>query len=115
MKEKEKLRMYLDYKRVSKNAFCKEMGLSVGFLDSGDSFGADKIKTIIQRYPDLSLKWLVLDEGPMLVENVEKSGVYINGNNQLNNSTIDNRHYNSDSPDIAQFSKTESHECWGRI
>ena len=28
------------------------------------------------------------------------SGVVINGENRINNSTIDNRHYYSDSPDV---------------
>ena len=100
MTEKDKIKQYLEYKGISKNRFHIDTGLSVGFLNSRSSLGVDKLKIIMKIYSDISLRWLVMDEGPMLAENVENSGVYINGNNHLNNSPIDNRHYNSESPDI---------------
>ena len=102
MREKEKIKKYLEYKQVSKNQFYKATGLSVGFLDSGTSLGADKLKIIINAFPDLSLPWLLLDEGDMIgkpsVSVDNNSGVIINGANR--NSPIDNRHYYSDSPDV---------------
>lgn len=102
MREKEKIKKYLEYKQVSKNQFYKATGLSVGFLDSGTSLGADKLKIIINAFPDLSLPWLLLDEGDMIgkpsVSADNNSGVIINGANR--NSPIDNRHYYSDSPDV---------------
>ena len=102
MREKEKIKKYLEYKQVSKNQFYKATGLSVGFLDSGNSLGADKLKIIINAFPDLSLTWLLLDEGDMIgkpsVSADNNSGVIINGANR--NSPIDNRHYYSDSPDV---------------
>ena len=66
MTEKEKIKHYLDSKGVSKNKFYTQTGLSIGFLDSGKSLGADKIKTIINAFPDLSLEWLVMDIGDMI-------------------------------------------------
>lgn len=67
MTEKEKIKKYLEYQGISKNKFYQTTGFSVGFLDSGNSLGVDKVKTIINKYPDLSLRWLVLDEGEMIV------------------------------------------------
>ena len=102
MTEKEKLKQYIDYKRISKNKFYSITGLSNGFLDSGSSLGTDKLKIIIEKFPDLSLPWLLLDEGDMIgkpsVSADNNSGVIINGANK--NSPIDNRHYYSDSPDV---------------
>jgi hypothetical protein len=68
MTEKEKIKKYLEYQGISKNKFYQATGFSVGFLDSGNSLGVDKVKTIINKYPDLSLRWLVLDEGDMIVK-----------------------------------------------
>lgn len=68
MTEKEKLKEYLRYKGISKNRFYTETGFSVGFLDSGRSLGADKVRIIINKFPDLSLDWLIMDEGEMIIE-----------------------------------------------
>ena len=68
MTEKEKLKAYLQYKGISKNRFYTETGFSVGFLDSGRSLGADKVRIIINKFPDLSLEWLIMDEGEMIIE-----------------------------------------------
>lgn len=68
MTEKEKIRQYLSFKGISKNAFYTKTGFSVGFLDSGKSLGVDKVRVIIDNYPDLSLRWLVFDEGDMIVD-----------------------------------------------
>lgn len=68
MTEKEKLKAYLQYKGISKNRFYTETGFSVGFLDSGRSLGADKVKIIINKFPDLSLDWLIMDLGEMIIE-----------------------------------------------
>ena len=66
MTEKEKIKHYLDFKGISKNKFYQETGFSMGFLDSGNSVGVDKAKIIINKYPDISLEWLVLGKGEML-------------------------------------------------
>lgn len=73
MTEKEKIKQYLDYKGISKNRFYTETGFSVGFLDSGKSLGADKVKIIINTYPDLNINWLILDEGPMIKQETNSS------------------------------------------
>lgn len=66
MTEKDKIKQYLDFKGISKNSFYKKTGLSVGFLDSGKSLGVDKLKIIINIYPDINIEWIVLDKGDMI-------------------------------------------------
>lgn len=66
MGEKDKIKQYLDYKGISKNKFYSLTGLSMGFLDSGTSMGADKVKIIINKFPDININWLVLDRGEMI-------------------------------------------------
>lgn len=73
MTEKDKIKQYLEYKGFSKNSFYVKTGLSLGFLDSGKSIGADKVRIIINMYPDLNLDWLILDNGPM-IKPVEEDG-----------------------------------------
>lgn len=68
MSEKEKIKLYLEYKGISKNRFYTQTGLSMGFLDSGKSLGADKVRIIINTYPDINLAWLILDKGDMLID-----------------------------------------------
>lgn len=66
MTTKEKLKQYIDFKCISKNKFYSITGFSTSFLDSGNTIGVDKAKIIIEKFPDLSLEWLVLDKGPMI-------------------------------------------------
>ena len=101
MNEKEKIKQYLNSKGISKNSFYQKTGFATGFLDSGKSLGADKLQTIIDNYPDLSLEWLVLGKGEMTktVNITNGSGVVLAGDNYSNNN-IDNRQYYSDSPDV---------------
>lgn len=67
MGEKDKIKQYLDYKGISKNRFYSMTGLSIGFLDSGTSMGADKVKIIINKFPDISIDWLILDRVDMIL------------------------------------------------
>ena len=66
MTDKEKILQYLEYKGISKNKFYVKTGLSVGFLDKGNSLGLDKLKIIIDNYPDLNIDWLLHDRGEMV-------------------------------------------------
>lgn len=68
MGEKEKIKQFLDYKGISKNKFYNMTGFSVGFLDSGTSMGADKVKIIINIFPELNINWLIMDKGDMIIQ-----------------------------------------------
>ena len=59
MTTKEKIKYYIDSKGISKNKFYTITGLSTSFLDSGNTIGVDKAKIIIEKFPDLSLEWLL--------------------------------------------------------
>jgi len=72
MTDKEKIIQYLKVKNVSKNKFYKKTGFSVGFLDSGSSLGVDKLRIIIDNYPDFNSSWLLTGEGEMLLTEEKK-------------------------------------------
>jgi len=66
MTDKDKILKYLEYKRISKNKFYQKTGFSVGFLDSGNSLGVDKLKIVIDNYHDLNLEWFFNEDAPMI-------------------------------------------------
>lgn len=52
LSDKEIIALYLENKGISKNSFYVKTGFSVGFLDSGKSLGVDKLRIILDNYPD---------------------------------------------------------------
>lgn len=66
MTTKQKIILYLEYKKISKREFYLQTGFSNGFLDSGKYIGTDKLTTILNTFPDLSMNWLILDKGEMI-------------------------------------------------
>jgi hypothetical protein len=67
MTHKEKILKYLQHKNIKPARFYKECNFSNGFLDSGKSFGADKLAIILDNYRDLNINWLLHHEGDMLL------------------------------------------------
>lgn len=67
MTDKEKIKQFLEYKGESKRRFYKKTSLSNSFLESGVSFGVDKLRIIANNYKDLSIEWLLFDEGEMVI------------------------------------------------
>jgi phage repressor protein C with HTH and peptisase S24 domain len=57
---------YIDYKGITKYKFCKDLGLSNGFLDKDGTIGADKCEKISYQYPDINIEWLITGNGNML-------------------------------------------------
>ena len=101
---KERLTAYLAYKHLSKSEFGRSIGVSNAYVASiRNSISPEKVQAIALKFPDLDIQWLITGDGCMIkgqsVGN-NSSGVVINGENRINNSTIDNRHYYSDSPDV---------------
>lgn len=108
MTDKEKIMQYLDFKGVSKNKFYRKTGLSVGFLDSGSSLGVDKLKIIIDNYPDLNLFYILGEEENMIVENKiklsNKNTGTISGNNIIGNKIKSNEvHISISNTDISKL------------
>jgi len=69
MEMKERLIQFLAYLKIGQNAFEKKVGLSIGSI-SGAKKGmrTDNLAKIAALYPELNLRWLLLGEGPMLIE-----------------------------------------------
>lgn len=79
MTDKEKIIKYLEIKGITKNKFYKDTGLSVGFLDSGNSLGVDKLKRIADNYHDFNYDHLITGRGDVLKE-LKSESVYSMGN-----------------------------------
>jgi hypothetical protein len=107
----------LNNKHITKYKFCKDLGVSNGFLDKTREITTDKCANILTYFPDINPDWLLTGKGSMLREKPDKStnqsivGSNINngmaivgnvrGNNSGNiNSNVDVRQYYSDSPDV---------------
>jgi len=67
MTHKEKILKYLNLKGIKTSVFYRNCKFSNGFLDSGKSFGADKLAIILDNYQDLNVTWLLHDIGEMLL------------------------------------------------
>ncbi len=67
MSVKERLIEYIEYKQITKSAFCDTIGVSKAFISSmRQSIQPDKIKSIALNFEDLNTGWLLTGEGEML-------------------------------------------------
>lgn len=62
----DRMRLYLEYKNVSKYSFYKTTGFSNKFLDNSSNMGTDKAEIILRYYPDINPEWLLTGSGEML-------------------------------------------------
>jgi hypothetical protein len=70
MTSRERIIQFVEFKKISKNQFYKETGLSNGFLDKNNHPGADKLEQIIYTYPEINPTWLLTGKGNMLLDEV---------------------------------------------
>jgi hypothetical protein len=81
-----RLKEYIDYKKISISAFEKSIGMSnASFgksLKNGGTIGCDKLEKILSIYPDLNLLWLVTGQGEMLV-NLNSSSQFLSSSPDL--------------------------------
>ncbi len=64
---KERLRVFIKYKKISERTFCRECGLSETYINSMRvSIQPSKVQMIAVRFPDLNTGWLLTGEGEML-------------------------------------------------
>lgn len=61
----ERISEILDLKGITKYRFCKDLGLSNGFLDKPREITTDKYANILEYLPDVSPEWLLTGKGPM--------------------------------------------------
>lgn len=77
MTHKEKILIFAGSTGLNKTNFCKKCKLSNGYLDTKGSVTSDKLTSILENFRNLSLNWLLFDEGEMVVssekeENTQK-------------------------------------------
>lgn len=64
---KERLKEYMNYKKINASQFEKQCGLSNGYINnSKGKIGAKKLEDILKAFPDLNREWLVNGTGEMI-------------------------------------------------
>lgn len=66
MNIKERIQKYLDSKSIKTATFEREVGLSNGYWKKTKNISADMLATILRRYSDLSVDYVVKGVEPML-------------------------------------------------
>ena len=99
---KERILQFIEYKRLSKNKFYKETGLSNGILDKQGGISSDSLEKIYYVYPEINLDWLLTGKGEML----NKEGLVQQAHNNIS-STI-TQHQTIYAPEEYQELKEEN-------
>lgn len=99
---KERILQFIEYKRLSKNKFYKETGLSNGILDKQGGISSDSLEKIYYVYPEINLDWLLTGKGEML----KKEGVVQQAHNNIS-STI-TQHQTIHAPEDYETLKKEN-------
>lgn len=68
MDVKSKILEYIEYKQISRNSVEKTLGWSKSTIYNAVNMRVDKLSEFVQTYEDISLDWLLRDEGPMIRE-----------------------------------------------
>lgn len=63
---REKLLIYIDFKRMNRKQFIEKSGLTNGFFGTNGSIESKKLESILKFNTDLSADWLLRDEGEMI-------------------------------------------------
>lgn len=72
MNVKERVKIFLDYKKMPISVFEKSINASNGYVNSiSKSIGLDKIEMILEKYPNLNIEWLLTGQGNMLKEDTK--------------------------------------------
>jgi len=94
MTVKERIRKYIEYKSISRYRFYKDIDVANGYLDKPGSPTSDVIASILLKYQDLNIFWLLTGNEEMLISDSSS-----NGDGSLNNSgnmnVIGNTHIGS--------------------
>lgn len=101
---KERILLFIEAEGITKAEFERRSQLSNGYINNiKGSVGTEKIENILKAFPDLNREWLMSGTGQMKksIQNIIQQGDNnINNSGIIKNSTIDNRSYYSDSPDV---------------
>lgn len=68
MSVKNRIKIFADYNQINISQFERAIGVSNGYVNSiSKSIGLDKIEIILEKYPNLSIEWLITGRGEMLI------------------------------------------------
>lgn len=64
---KDRIKIYIKHLGIANSKFEKECNLSNGYINNlKDNIGASKLESILKRYPELNINWLIYGEGSMI-------------------------------------------------
>lgn len=67
MEIKERLKIFIEFKKIPVSQFEKACGLSNGYVSSmRKGLGGEKLSNVLNAFPDLNREWLLYGEGEML-------------------------------------------------
>lgn len=85
MSVKERIKKFIKCNKISISEFEKSINVANGYINSiSKGIGTDKINNILEKYPNLSVEWLITGEGSMLKGSSTESIKSINKDNQEN-------------------------------
>lgn len=101
MDVKERILLFISFKRLSIRSFEEKCSLSNGYVKAmRKGFGPDKLSNVLREFPELNREWLLYGEGEMLKTKPQPSVTQtnINGNNNYvgGNSINMNAHANDE-------------------
>jgi hypothetical protein len=73
IKIKDRLREFLNTKRISKLEFYKNINVANGYLDKDGAVNSDILATILTKYPELNIYWLLFGKEDMYIKSQENS------------------------------------------
>lgn len=83
----ERILQVIENKEITPYRFCKDLGLSMGYLDKRGAIGTDKYLKIIEYLNEVNPMWLLTGQEPMLKETippaVSSSQPQENDNNEI--------------------------------
>jgi hypothetical protein len=73
---KQRLTLFLEYKKIGQVKFSEIVGLSRGFVNNiSKSIQPKTLLRITKQFPELNTGWLLTGEGEMLKDNVSKPDI----------------------------------------
>jgi transcriptional regulator with XRE-family HTH domain len=97
MNSKERLLEYLKYLGIGQNAFESNIGVSVAYISKlKGSIGSEVLAKIKRAYPELSMDWLIDEDGDMIRQNVNQTNEHgdnintVSGNISVNKTNDEN-------------------------
>lgn len=63
---KDRIKLFLQHLSIGQNNFESKVGWSNGYINNTKNISADKLKPVINEYPQLNINWLITGKGEMI-------------------------------------------------